>query len=219
MDWTALQEHYITKLALSVCLGALIGLEREVAHKPAGIRTHVLVCLGSTLFMILSLLQVDRHPGGAALPDPNRVLAQIVTGVGFLGAGTILQARGGVRGLTTAASIWVVAAIGAAVGAGFYRQAAATTATAVFLLSVVGRLPGRGDQTLHMLEIVCGLGADTAEVARRVEAKVRNPRLASSRSNGERTVLDYEVDCDSPTLIALVTSLGQMSGVQETRTR
>ncbi len=102
------------RLLLSIALGALIGVEREFYRKPAGFRTNCLICLGSALFTIISI-ELDRTRG-----DPGRIAAQIVTGVGFLGAGAILRHEGRVIGLTTAAGIWMVASLGMAVGAGHY---------------------------------------------------------------------------------------------------
>ncbi len=111
------------KLILAVLLGGLIGYEREVKHRPAGLRTHILVSLGSALFTILSL---NAFPGS----DPARVAAGILVGIGFIGAGTVLQTREKVIGLTTAASLWVMSAIGMAAGAGFYSAAIITTLVA-----------------------------------------------------------------------------------------
>ena len=102
----------VLRLLLSTVLGSLIGLERETHGRPAGLRTHILVCLGSTLFTIASYIVAGK------VFDPRRITAQIVTGVGFLGAGTIIHQGSVVRGLTTAASIWTIAAIGVAVGIG-----------------------------------------------------------------------------------------------------
>lgn len=105
----------VVKLAISLLLGGLIGLERETHGRPAGLRTHILVCMGSTLYALSSYtLAGHKYPAY----DPGRVIAQIVTGIGFLGAGTIMRQGSVVRGLTTAASIWTVAAIGIAVAIG-----------------------------------------------------------------------------------------------------
>src|SRR5438046_2673644 len=122
------------QLSLATLLGGAIGLERELGGKPAGLRTNILICMGSVLYTKLSITMA-----GAAY-DPTRVAAQIVTGVGFIGAGTILHARGAVVGLTSAATIWVVAAIGVALAAAFYWEAAGTT----LLVLLVQRGPGRG---------------------------------------------------------------------------
>jgi len=102
------------KLLAATAAGALIGLERELADKPAGFRTNILICLGAALFTIVSVRMVD----GSGVVDRTRIAAQIVTGVGFLGAGAIIQYRGNVIGLTTAATIWAVASVGMAFGAG-----------------------------------------------------------------------------------------------------
>lgn len=116
-------------------LGAVIGFERELHRQPAGFRTHSLVAVGSALFTIISAY-------GFAGPsvDPTRIAAQIVSGIGFIGAGTILQHRGNVRGLTTAASLWSVAAIGMAAGAGMLAIATIGTFLILVVLSVLDRI-------------------------------------------------------------------------------
>jgi len=123
----------VFKLALSAILGGLIGLERESLNRPAGLRTYTLVCIGSTLAMIVSIdiyLQFYQTVNA----DPGRIAAQVVSGIGFLGAGTIMKEGATVRGLTTAAGLWVAACIGLAVGAGLYVPAIATTAIVLFVL-------------------------------------------------------------------------------------
>ena len=122
------------RLLIAVVLGALVGYERERAGKPAGVRTHGMVSLGAALFAVVSL-----HGFGSA-GDTARVAAQIVTGIGFLGAGAILHERGDVHGLTTAASLWVTAAIGLAVGVGMVVMSVAT-AILVFALLRFGPRP------------------------------------------------------------------------------
>jgi uncharacterized membrane protein YhiD involved in acid resistance len=112
------------RLLLASVLGGGIGWEREHSHKPAGLRTHILICVGAALITDLSVRVAAASPVPS---DPARIAAQIVTGVGFLGAGTIMQARGSVMGLTTAATMWVVAAIGMAVGFGAIIEAVGTT--------------------------------------------------------------------------------------------
>ena len=108
----------VVKLLVAILLGSLIGLERETHGRPAGLRTHVLVCMGSTLFTIASYVIAGPQRAVGPINDPGRIAAQIVTGIGFLGAGTIIHQGSVVRGLTTAASIWAVAAIGLAIGIG-----------------------------------------------------------------------------------------------------
>src|SRR5687768_5024217 len=126
------------RLALAVLLGGIVGVERELSGKPAGLRTNILICLGSALLMDLSI--TIGITDGVRTGDPARIAAQVVTGVGFLGAGTIMQARGEVVGLTTAATIWVVAAIGLAVGAGHRAEAIAAALLVTLVLTALGWL-------------------------------------------------------------------------------
>ena len=126
----ALRLSVLGKLLLATLLGGAIGLERELAGKPAGLRTNILICVGAALFTQLSvdIARIGFTPDGRPYGDTTRIAAQIVSGIGFLGAGAILHGQGAVVGLTTAATIWVVAAIGAAVGAGAYVDALGATA-------------------------------------------------------------------------------------------
>ena len=122
----------LIKLLLAVLLGGIIGFERELAGKPAGLRTNILICIGATLLMDISIRigMVDGHRVG----DPGRIAAQIVSGVGFLGAGTIMQSQGMVTGLTSAATIWVVAAIGMTLGGGFFIEGVGAGLLVTFVL-------------------------------------------------------------------------------------
>jgi len=130
--------HLIGRLLLAAGLGAVIGAEREFHNKAAGLRTNTLIALGAAIFTLLSLLMAQ---GSTA--DPTRITSQIVTGIGFLGGGVILRTGLQVQGLTTAATIWVNAAIGAAAGAGQYRIAIAATVTALFVLAALAPLDTR----------------------------------------------------------------------------
>jgi len=123
----------IIRLTLSVVLGGLIGLERQLHRRTAGLRTHILVCLGSCLIMLTSLFIFDIYKDKVPL-DPARIAAGVITGIGFLGAGAIIQERASVRGLTTAASLWVVAGIGLAVGCGFYLASIFTAVLSLIVL-------------------------------------------------------------------------------------
>ena len=130
------------QVGLATLLGGAIGLEREFGGKPAGLRTNILICIGSVLYTHLSLAMLGAASRTGVIPagtDTTRVAAQIVTGVGFIGAGTILHARGAVVGLTSAATIWVVAAIGVALGAGYYLEGLVTTLAVLVVLSGLGR--------------------------------------------------------------------------------
>lgn len=123
----------IFKLALAGILGGLIGLERESLNRPAGLRTYTLVCVASALAMVVSLDMYFQYYQ-TVNADPGRIAAQVISGIGFLGAGTIMREGATVRGLTTAAGLWVVACIGLAVGAGLYIPAIATTVLILFIL-------------------------------------------------------------------------------------
>ena len=119
---------------MAVVFGALIGTERQLSGKAAGLRTNILICLGAAVYTIIS-----REMGGQS-DSSTRIAAQIVTGIGFLGAGAIIQDRGGVHGLTTAATIWLVASIGMACGAGFYVLASVATVFAIIVLFALAPL-------------------------------------------------------------------------------
>ena len=126
------------KLLVAILAGGAVGLEREMRRKPAGLRTNILICLGSALLMDLSM-RIAGPSGG----DPGRIAAQVVTGIGFLGAGTILHTRGTITGLTSAATIWVVAAIGLTAGAGFLFEALGATVTVMAVLEGLGWIERR----------------------------------------------------------------------------
>ena len=125
----------IFRLLLAIALGALIGFERELKHRPAGLRTHMLVSLGATIFAVISL-SFDI--------EPARIAAAIVAGIGFLGAGSIIAHKGHIKGITSAATLWVVAAIGLSVGVGEYLLAI-ISAVIVFVVLQLGRFEKRSD--------------------------------------------------------------------------
>lgn len=129
------------RIMMSAALGGLIGLEREWSNHSAGFRTHILVCMGSTLIMLLSIYGFSEFINELNVRvDPARLAAQVISGIGFLGAGAILRNGSTVSGLTTAASIWVVAAIGLCVGAGFYYSAVLATLLVVFCLFMLNKV-------------------------------------------------------------------------------
>lgn len=130
------------RLILSIVLGGIVGYERQASNKAAGLRTHVLVCMGSCMIMILSV-NVYYTVEGQTNADPARLAAQVISGIGFLGAGTIMKEGPLVTGLTTAASIWVVSAIGLAVGFGYYSGAIMATLLAFATLSLLYQLEKR----------------------------------------------------------------------------
>lgn len=137
--WSYLQlfQFFAPKVILSMICGGLIGLERELKSKPAGIKTNILICLGSAIYTSVSVLIATTLTGGQTAEhfgDPGRVAAQIVPGIGFLGGGAIIQARGTIVGLTTAATIWVVASLGIVIGLGYHDVAVVLSVMTVLIL-------------------------------------------------------------------------------------
>lgn len=170
-EWTGpLELDVLGRLLLSLVLGSAVGLERELSGKPAGLRTNMLICVGAALLTEISVFVASQVvPHELIRSDPARIAAQIVSGIGFLGAGTILVMRGNVVGLTTAATIWVVAAIGMSVGLGAYVVAVGATVLVVLTLFVLGRiekrlLPAAAVTTVEV--VLDDPGADTEALER-----------------------------------------------------
>ncbi|MFN3649048.1 MAG: MgtC/SapB family protein [Armatimonadota bacterium] len=208
------------RLLLSILAGALVGLERERQDRPAGLRTHILVCMGSTLFTYASLLTA----GADGPADPGRIAAQIVSGIGFLGAGTIFRSDTGVRGLTTAAGLWVVAAIGMGVALGGSMMILAVFAA--LLVYALNRWV-RDLENLYLRTnwtLVVGLRQGTDGLARvlgELEAhrvEIRAVRwLEVGRDTGEsRVSLELRLR-NSAEQDACTRYLGQLPGVTEVR--
>jgi putative Mg2+ transporter-C (MgtC) family protein len=161
LDWP----EALLRLVLAGVFGGVLGLERELREREAGLRTHLLVSVGSALFTIVSAYGFREflNSGESVVrADPTRIAAQIVTGIGFLGAGAIIRQGLSIRGLTTAATLWVVAAIGMAAGAGYYSAAAITTAVALVALWPLRQLAWRmvrryrGDTGLLLVQLPAG---------------------------------------------------------------
>ena len=129
----------IYRLILAVILSGLIGLEREIHGREAGLRTHILVGIGASLIMLTSIYIASQYAMSNSA-DPGRVAAGVVAGIGFIGAGTIIRSRASIKGLTTAASLWATAGIGLAIGSGFYLGALITTILILFSLIFLGRI-------------------------------------------------------------------------------
>ncbi len=134
MEWSMV----IERLAVAFVLGGLVGVEREIRNQPAGFRTHAILSIGSALIMLISIHGALLY--GPKTSDPMRIAAQVVSGIGFLGAGAILRIGVSIKGLTTAASLWTTAAIGLACGAGFYWAAFLTTFLVLFSLFLLGKM-------------------------------------------------------------------------------
>jgi len=184
-----LRLELLLQLALAVVLGGVVGLERELSGKPAGLRTNVLICTGATFFTVLSLhIAGDRG-------DPGRIAAQILAGIGFIGAGTILHMRGAVTGLTSAATIWVVAAIGMGLGSGAYVESIGTTLLVVVVLlglrrfeQLVARKAMRSRLVVH--------AAPQAHLVEELESIVQVSGLEIERSQTRREHVDAAVELD-----------------------
>jgi putative Mg2+ transporter-C (MgtC) family protein len=132
----------LIRLCLGFLAGAIIGLERSSRHQVAGLRTHILIAVGSTLLMLLSIW-LPQEFSSLKNGDPGRIAAQVVSGIGFLGAGAMIRLGNNIKGLTTAASLWITAAFGLAIGAGMFLAAGIALALALFSLIVLGRLEQR----------------------------------------------------------------------------
>ena len=152
MDWHHLSEIFV-KIFLSVLLSGLIGIEREYRQKIAGIKTHILVGVGSTLVVLTSLHLFEVYQARTVV-DPTRMIAGIIQGIGFLCAGTIIRAGSNVIGLTTAATLWIVSGIGIAVGAGDYVSAVAVSIVCVLTLTLVRYLEGHVNERANSKKLL-----------------------------------------------------------------
>ena len=143
---------YLVRLVIALLIGGAIGLEREFKGKPAGMRTNMLICIGSCLIMILSIEIARSAP---RIGDPGRIAAQVVTGIGFLGAGTIMRSRFHVVGLTTAATIWALSALGLAIGAGYILLAVFGAFLITATLVVIGYIEAKlaTKRSYHLLQV------------------------------------------------------------------
>lgn len=178
------------RLLLAMALGGLIGLERELAGKPAGLRTNMLICVGAALLMDISVVVAAAAEVGPA--DPARIAAQVVSGIGFIGAGTILVERGSIVGLTTAATLWVVAAIGLAVGSHAYAAAIGATLLVVVTLLILGRVEDFIFERRTALRVDLVLDPDD-EVLEKVHDILRGRRLKALPEKVEKQADRYRV--------------------------
>ena len=204
LDWnqtlTAIAEAFrlsvLGKLLLATLLGGAIGIEREMSGKPAGLRTNILICIGAALFTQLSVdvAKMGFSADGRPFGDPGRIAAQIIVGVGFLGAGAILHGGGAVVGLTTAATIWAVAAIGMAIGAGAYVDALG--ATALIMVVLVGLRPVEGALLRKRRRVKATLRVKADAPFETFEAVIRElgVHVFSQRSYEHDTDRTFELD-------------------------
>ena len=216
-------EQVVIRLVVAAVLGGLVGLERERLEWAAGMRTHALVSLGSALFMVVSIFGFsdildERH----VILDPSRVAAQVASGIGFIGAGTIILRKEVVKGLTTAASIWSVAAVGLAVGGGMFLAAGAATLLALALLVLAKPLKARlfpNRKEARRVRLVLDRGTPLAELRDEVEAAevpleriVVRPGSAAEEDDAE---LVLGKGSREEELLFLLDGLRRVSGVRE----
>ena len=216
-------EQIVLRLLIATVLGAVVGLERERLEWAAGLRTHALVCVGAALFMIVSAFGfADALGSSDVVLDPSRVAAQVVSGIGFIGAGTIILRREIVRGLTTAASIWAVAAIGLAVGGGMYLAAIATTVLALVILAAVKPIEWRVFRHRRARQV--NLTVDVQEISlSEIKAEIEAADLRLDRlvvrvgdsSEAERVEVYLARGSSEEKLLSLMESLRGLAGVHE----
>ncbi len=201
------------RLLLAAFLGGIIGLEREIRRKPAGLRTNMFMCVGSALFTILSA-ELAKIFGG----EPVRIAAQLIPGIGFIGAGSILHARGSVVGLTTAATIFVIASIGMAVGGGMYLTGIFTTFFLLFALWALGRFERRFDLKTQTMSynVTC---RNIEEVMSGINATLESHKLAMQNLRvqrvGKEYVIEFEADVTDSQHRALMKQIGRMEAMSE----
>lgn len=206
----------VGRLLLAFVLGGAVGFERESVDKPAGFRTHILVCVGAALFALVSR---EGFFGSGA--DPSRVASNIVVGIGFLGAGTIWRTGGGVQGLTTAASLWTVAAVGTAAGIGYYSGALGATIIVIGVLTLMKtierRLPRRG--VGHCVVLMADVPGQLGKIGTALGALgVNIDRVEFTERINQKVLLDMHLRL--PLRVArdrVLMVLGEIDGVDEAR--
>ncbi len=211
----------LLRLVLAALLAGMIGIERELREQEAGLRTHMLVCVGATMFMLVGVYGWSDYQLGnqiGVVVDPSRVASYVVSGIGFLGAGAIIRHGINVRGLTTAASLWVVAAIGVAVGAGMYEFAVATTALVILALwplaQVKSLIAGR-QTTARRLAIKLAPGMSVVSALAAIEESGFEMSSVEVGEEDEARRLDVVVTTSADAdLGVLLDGLGALEGVR-----
>jgi putative Mg2+ transporter-C (MgtC) family protein len=214
----------LLRLAVAAGLGAAVGLERELREREAGLRTHLLVCMGSALFTIVSAYGFHEFlvSGGSLVrTDPTRIAAQIVTGIGFLGAGAIIRQGLSVRGLTTAATLWLVAGIGMASGAGYYGPALIATVIALITLGPLRTMSYRGlrrfrPRTARLL-VEIPAGGSAAPVIDVIEQHAGRVVSMEVSQDGDRRMVVIDVQLSESAAPFVVAGVAEIDGVIEVR--
>ena len=207
----------LLRLVLACVLGGAVGFEREMRDREAGIRTHLLVSLGAALFTIVSAYGFHEFLAGGGnivRADPTRIAAQIVTGIGFLGAGAIIREGLSVRGLTTAATLWVVAALGMACGAGYYWPAAAATALTLLALWPLRILAYKSIERIKPEEKRLTVEVEREQSVAPLLAELEDVRQFDLRDEPDRRIVDLEVGEVDEALVARLSDLPYVIGVR-----
>lgn len=218
-----LESSSFTSILIAIVLSGLVGLEREISGRPAGLRTHVMVCLGATILILASKYNLMNHPSSAVVFNPDRMAQGIITGIGFLGAGAILREEKLVRGLTTAGCIWFVAGLGIVIGKGQYGLAFLATASALVVLVLLRFLEGKLSITQYQEVVIRAASKDHDDIMNncqdlfkkhglRIEKK--NTRIDNSRNETEMsyTLIHKRKAEDTD---GMVREISKMSGVLE----
>jgi len=216
--------HVLLRLSLAAVLGGAVGAERELRERQAGLRTHLVVCVGSALFTLVSAYGFrDFIEAGSAYAriDPTRIAAQIVTGIGFLGAGAIIRQGLSVRGLTTAATLWLVAAIGMAVGAGYYDAAIIATVGALLTLGPLRifayRVIRRFRPEVDRLLVEVPAGGSPAPVIEAIELHGGRVVSLDIAQEGDRRSIAVELEMHKSAAPTIVANVADIDGVLEVR--
>lgn len=205
--------HIVERLLLAAVLGGLIGLEREFRRKPAGLRTNMFMCIGAALFTLLSNEVAARFGG-----DHVRIASQIIPGIGFIGAGAILRERGSVVGLTTAATIFVVASVGMAVGAGMYATAVFASLLILMALTFLGSLEARYGLKSKSMNFRWAT-SDAQLALQRVRPILDEMRIPMQdfqiRQVGSESILEFQADVSVPQQHEIISKLHAVGGRAE----
>jgi len=214
-------QEILIRLALASVFGALVGLERERRDRTAGMRTHMMVCVGSTLVMLVSAFGFSDVLGTPHIDlDPSRIAAQVISGIGFIGAGTILFSKQGtIRGLTTASGLWTVAAIGLATGGGMYFAALATTIIALIILWGLQSIEVKFSQKFKQktLRVVTKPNVDLGEILDKIldQDKIEMSSLFIDKSTDEYIIQIKLEDSNSSKIINCITELQNSPTIKE----
>ncbi len=216
--------HVLLRLSLAAALGGAIGMERELRERQAGLRTHLVVCVGSALFTLVSAYGFREFlvSGGSLVrTDPTRIAAQIVSGIGFLGAGAIIRQGLSVRGLTTAATLWLVAAIGMASGAGYYSAAFIATIGALLTLGPLRifsyKIVNRYRPDLDRLLVEIPAGGSPGPIIEAIERSGGHVRTLEITQDGERRSIAVDIALSGVEAPMVVAAVGEIDGVLEVR--